>query len=401
MATIKVKFRRSTVAAQEGTLFFQVIHRRSVRQINVRYRLFPEEWDETNERLRGCTNSNNRMEYIVNLKEKLESDIHRLQKSIDKLDRAGIPYTADDVVAGYYSGQSDCMLFNFMTDIIVQLKKVNKLRTSETYQSALNSFRKFREGKDVAFDEIDANMISAYEAYLKQCDICPNTSSFYMRNLRAVYNRAVDKNLTPQQHPFKYVYTGVEKTVKRATPLKTVKMLKELEVPAASSLAWARDMFLFSFYTRGMAFVDMSYLKKSNLKNGILIYRRKKTQQKLFIRWEKCMQEIIERYDTADSPYLLPIIRSTEKDTRLQYLSASHLVNRKLKILGARLGLPVPLTMYVARHTWASVAQSKRIPLSVISEGMGHESENTTRIYLASLDTNIVDKANRAILNLL
>ena len=156
-------------------------------------------------------------------------------------------------------------------------------------------------------------------------------------------------------------------------------------------------MFLFSFYTRGMSFVDMAYLKKKDVQNGILSYRRRKTGQLLSIHWEKCMAEIAERYDKEDSEYLLPLIREPY-EARRQYRNASHLINNKLKLISKRLKLSVPLTMYVARHAWASIARSKNIPLSVISEGMGHDSENTTRIYLASLDTAVVDKANRIIL---
>ena len=74
------------------------------------------------------------------------------------------------------------------------------------------------------------------------------------------------------------------------------------------------------------------------------------------------------------------------------------LINRKLKTIGNMVGIQLPLTMYVARHSWASAAKTKNVPISVISEGMGHDSELTTQIYLASLDTAVVDKANRMIL---
>lgn len=161
---------------------------------------------------------------------------------------------------------------------------------------------------------------------------------------------------------------------------------------------YARDIFMFSFYTRGMSFIDMAFLKKKDLQNGILIYRRHKTGQQLYIKWEKPMQDIIEKYDTEDTPYLLPIIKNINCSERQQYLSAVHLINRKLKKLGEILELPAPLTTYVARHAWASIAKSKNISVSVISEAMGHDSERTTRIYLASLDTSSVDKANKLIL---
>lgn len=206
--------------------------------------------------------------------------------------------------------------------------------------------------------------------------------------------------MTAQNYPFRHVYTGVDKTVKRAIPIKSIKALKEMDLAMNSALDFARDMFLFSFYTRGMSFVDMAYLKKTNLQNGILTYRRRKTGQELSIKWEKCMAEIIAKYPENKTDFLLPIIKD-EGDERRQYDSALHLVNYRLKELSTMLKLQRPLTMYVARHSWASAAKAKNVPLSVISERMGHDSEATTQIYLASLETSVVDKANKMILGLL
>lgn len=111
-------------------------------------------------------------------------------------------------------------------------------------------------------DDMDSDMMMAYEAYLKNNGVSPNSSSFYMRNLRAVYNRAVEKELTSQRFPFKHVYTGVDKTVKRAVPIKVIKQIKEMDFSMNPTFDFARDMFLMSFYTRGMSFVDMAYLRK-------------------------------------------------------------------------------------------------------------------------------------------
>lgn len=292
-------------------------------------------------------------------------------------------------------------LFPFMQETIVQLQKLGKTRTAETYQSALASFMRFREDKDVLISHIKDNLIVAYENSMKASGLSSNTTSFYMRILRAVYNRAVKQGITKQKYPFQYVYTGVAKTRKRAVDISIVRRLAEMDLDRNPSAALARDMFLFSFYTRGMSFVDMAYLRKSDLSRGILTYRRRKTGQNLFIRWEKCMDEIVSSYDNPSSFYLLPIITSSDTDERQQYISMSHKINRSLKSLGKKLGLPTPLTMYVARHTWANAARKKKIPISVISEGMGHTSEMTTRIYLSSLDADIIDRANKKILRLL
>ena len=150
-----------------------------------------------------------------------------------------------------------------------------------------------------------------------------------------------------------------------------------------------------------MSFIDMAYLKKTDLNEGMLVYKRRKTGQKLCVRCELCTHFIIRKYTIKDSPYLLPIIRNLNEDSRIQYKRIMSYVNASLRIIGRELKLEHPLTMYVARHSWASIALAKRVPVSVISQGMGHDSELTTRIYLSTLQAHLVDKANRTIIKCL
>ena len=289
-------------------------------------------------------------------------------------------------------------LFHFMADTIALLRQMGKQRTSETYYATLKSFMKFRKNKDIPLKEVDSDLMLMYEAWLHAKGVTRNSSSFYIRILRAVYNRAVEKGLAADRRPFRHVYTGVDKTVKRAVPLKAIKQIKRLILTSAPSQDFARNMFLFSFYTRGMSFVDMAHLQKKDLRNGILTYRRRKTGQQFTIKWEKCMAEIVNKHPTdAGSPYLLPILKPPF-DKRHQYRNMHSRINRNLKEVAKLTGLSVPLTLYVARPSWASIAKSKSIPISVISEGMGHDNEKTTQIYLTSLDSSLVDQANRMIL---
>lgn len=259
---------------------------------------------------------------------------------------------------------------------------------------------RFMHNKDIAIDEIDQKLMGEYENFLKMTGAGLNTVSFYMRIMRAVYNRAVDEGITEQCYPFKKVYTGIARTVKRALRIDDIRRIKNVDLSNEPNLAFARDMFMFSFYTRGMSFVDMSFLCRSNLSDGVLSYCRRKTGQRLDIKWEKCMQEIVERYD-AGGPYILPIVSPDKGDERLQYRLCQCRINTHLKRLGRMMGLLHPLTMYVARHSWASIAKSRNVPLSIISEGMGHDSDATTRIYLASIEASRIDEANSSILNAL
>ncbi|WP_288734203.1 site-specific integrase [uncultured Phocaeicola sp.] len=400
MASVKVKFRPSSVNGKEGSIYYQVVHNRAVRQIKTDCRIFESEWNGKASAVAvPIMASNERKNYLQSVASRIEWDVKRLRAIIALLEKGNEGYTVDDILVKFNRQVDGQSLYPFMQSVINQLRRLNRIRTSETYTATLASFMKFRDGQDILLCEIDSDTMMLYEAWLKANGNCPNTTSFYMRILRAVYNRAVEKELTEQRHPFKHVYTGIDKTVKRAVPLKAIKRIKELDLTMKPHLDYARDMFLFSFYTRGMSFIDMAYLKKSDLKNGILTYRRRKTGQQLTVKWENCMEEIVTKYaGRSVTQYLLPIITDPLTDERKQYRNAIFRVNTALKEVARLADLQIPLTMYCARHGWASVAKSKNIPLSVISEGMGHDSEKTTRIYLASLDTSVVDRANSLIL---
>lgn len=228
-----------------------------------------------------------------------------------------------------------------------------------------------------------------------------NTISFYIRIIRAIYNRAIEEEIIEDRHPFRRVYTGVEKTAKRALSLATIKKIKSLELSLCPKLQFARDIFILSFMLRGMSFIDMALLKKRDLKNGQIFYRRRKTGQQLIIQWTKEMQEVLDQYPANTSEYLLPIIKNSTSNIRYVYKNVGEKINLRLKKIAEMVGVNIPLTMYVARHSWATIAKAEGIPISVISEGLGHQKESTTRIYLSALDTSIIDKANDKILKLL
>lgn len=401
METVKLKFRPSSVPSKEGTLFFQVTCGRMVRKVKTGCKLYPHEWDVATAQVVFPKDADEeRIEYLTNLKETLHGNVQRFKAVAMQLEQADTGYSVDDVVEHYLSHPGDGFV-SFARKLAARLKGMGKCRTAERYTTVLNSFARFLGGADVPVWDMDSDLMVRYESFLKARGLCPNTISYYMRGLRAVYNRAVEEKRTVQRTPFRHVYTGIDETVKRALPLNTIRRIRNLDLTSRPSEDLARDIFMFSFYTRGMSFVDMAFLKKKDLHNGILSYRRQKTGKQMFVKWEKPMREIVGKYDTENSPFLLPIVKDQASDTRQQYKSAAHFVNGKLKALGEKLNLPIPLTTYVARHSWASIAKNRNVPVSVISEALGHDSEKTTRIYLTSLDTCAVDKANSQILKAL
>ncbi len=288
-------------------------------------------------------------------------------------------------------------LFCFMQNTIRRLNQLNHSGTARNYQSALNSFKRFRRNKDIPLSKLSQTSAEDYQAYLRALGIRPNSISFYMRILRAVYNRAVRQGITTDRKPFLTVFTGMEKTPKRAISMSDIKRIRNLDLTTKPHLAFARDIFIFLFLCRGMSFIDAAFLKKSDIRDGIISYRRHKTNHLLHIKVAKQIQEIINRHSITDSPYALPII-SAEGDRRRQYESALRRTNNNLKKIARMINLPTQLTTYVSRHAWATIAKQKNIPISVISEALGHDSETTTQIYLASIGNAAIDHANEIII---
>lgn len=284
-------------------------------------------------------------------------------------------------------------LFRYMSQIISTLRDAGREGTALNYHHTLNSFKHFRDNHDIMLKEITPALMDDYQAWLLKRGISTNSISFYHRILRAVYNRAVRLDIITDRHPFRGVYTGIDKTIKRALPVADIRRIRSLDLADTPALDFARDMFIMSFLLRGMSFVDMAYLRKTDLRNGHVIYRRRKTNQLLTVAWAHQMQDIVNKYPANKSEYLLPIIRNKGLNERCAYRNAEYAVNSSLKQIERMLDIGIPLTMYVARHSWASAAHDAGIPLRIISEALGHESESTTRIYLATLDTTRIDAA--------
>lgn len=268
MASVKVKFRPSSIEGKEGSIYYQVIHNRVVRHIAADLNVHESEWNAETSSVTIPVWIDSDRKYNLHIVQKhIARDALRLEHIIRDLTFKGTCST-DAIVDEYRKLTSTQSFFNFMDSVIGLLIRLNRERTSETYSAALSSFMHFRWDKDIQLDDMDADLMMEYEAWLKAKNVSLNTISFYMRILRATYNRAVEKGLTVQKHPFKHVYTGMDKTRKRAISMKDIRRIKELDLTGKPHWELTRDMFLFSFYTRGMSFIDMAYLKKSDLKTA-------------------------------------------------------------------------------------------------------------------------------------
>ncbi len=301
---------------------------------------------------------------------------------------------------------------DFFKEEIEQCALHRRYSTVRNYRATINSFTAFlasvqdpetgRPLNDMAMSDLNSTIISDYEKWLLTKGLHRNSTSFYMRNFRCVYNKAVKNGFVEQKNPFTSVYTSIDKTRKRALNEDVIVRLLHLDLSHAPALALSRDLFVFSFYARGMTYVDLAYLRKSDIQRDAIIYVRRKTKQQLTVRLEPCMRDIINRYKltTKGLPYVFPIIKTV--DSVEAYIQYSHSLNRhneRLKRLTEMINEGSIITSYTARHTWATTARRHKIPISIISASMGHTTEKTTQIYLAPFENSDIDEANKSILD--
>lgn len=400
MATIKLKFRPSSVEEKEGTLYYQVIHKRNVKWISTDYHVFQNEWDEKAANITIPLNGE-RVQKLLLIKSAIARELRQRKRTLDRLETSSEELTLNELCEAFSQLPPCKTVFTFLEEQVERQERMQKHGTANTYISTYRRFKEYRQNKDLFFDELTPDMIEEYEVWLANRNQKPNTIRFYLRTLNTLFCKAANNGMLSEERKlFSHVRLSYATTTKRALSEADILALQNLKLEADTTLAFARDMFMFSFYMRGMPFVDIAYLKKSNLKNGILTYRRKKTNQPLLVEWEQVHQEIVERYahQTVGSPYMFPIIKQTDGTEYKQYKRVQEKVNRTLKKLGIMIGLKTPLTAYVARHSWASIARDMNIPIPVISEGMGHQSYKTTQVYLNSIDVSKISEANRTII---
>lgn len=390
------------MANRGGSLFFQIVHRRQVRQIATGLRLSAGEWNPAMASviIRNDTDPA-RLKHLLSVKEKLAEQRSRLKATIAQLESRRTPYTVEDIADMFKSDSAVVGVASFTRKLVAEIKQIGKRAAAKRYQTTLNCFLRYTGGKEIAWNDITPTFILGYEEFMARSGLCRNSTSFYMRNLRSILNRAADRGFDIPQNPFKHVYMGVDKTQKRAVDLETIRKIRDLDLTGHPSLDFARNVFMFAFYTRGMSFVDIAFLKKSDVRGGFIIYSRRKTRQQLCVRIENETKMIIDRFGKNNSPYLLPIITNGETNPDRQYEMAYYRVNRNIQKVGRLLELGTKLTLYVARHAWASIALANNVAVSTISRAMGHDSEKTTIIYLQSLDTSAVDKANSDIIKMM
>lgn len=405
-----------------GSLVLRIVHKRRSKSVTLKgCRLYPNEWDSEKQSLIYPKNNPVRVAYLEKVQQVLTEETKLLESHLLGIRERG-HYSVDEVISLYRLRKDKGRILGFAESLARELDRRGQFRTARAYRTVTQGLINFNKGMDIPLHQINARLVKDFEIYLRFQGKLPNTISYYMRNLRSIYNKALFTKVFKggrDENPFLGVFTGVTKTMKRSLSLTEVKQFCDLDfvsffnegLPFNESHRYAERLysayryFLFCLFARGMCFIDIAYLTKKNLRGGVIKYVRRKTGRLMEVRVTPEMQTIIESFslDVARSPYLFPIIVpmigrvETPKTARLKYETALRNQNVRLKKLALLAGINKPISTHWARHTWATIGKHEHVPLQVLSECLGHSSERTTLIYLGLLENSILDEANQAI----
>lgn len=381
-------------------LVFQVIHNRRKKLLYTGCRIREEIFDATNEVVIDGGQSFFRSTEIAEINQKIKRMRRRINMRIRQLQQSGNDFVVEDVLADYVRKQPQFYLLQYIDMQIERKRRLKREGMVAAYRSTRSSLVKFLMNKDIEMTELSVHFVQGYEDFLFSSGVTANTVSYYLRNFRALYNQAIVDGFHPRvEYPFIKAPTRPCKTVKRALSRKDMQALAKLQFEGQPELEFARDIYLFSFYSQGMAFVDIVFLKKSDIRDGILTYSRHKSKQLIHIMVTTQMKAMIDKYQSSGE-YIFPILNRVESAGYRRYRLALGRVNRYLKKISLILGTDISLTTYTARHTWATLARDYGAPVSVISAGLGHTSEEMTRIYLKEFDMSLLDRINSAVTDL-
>ena len=338
-------------------LVFQVIHNRRKKLLYTGYRVKEEVFDGSEGKIMNGAGSAFTATEVVKMNRELRKMRNRIDTRIRQLERMREEFTVEDVLSqnAFGTGKPQFYLLRYINAQIERKQELKKVGMAAAYKSTRSSLAKFISRPDVRMSEVDLGFVRRYEDFLYSNGTSGNTVSYYLRNLRSLYNQAVTDGYHPRgEYPFAKAQTRPAKTVKRALSRTDMQNLADLNLENEPELEFARDLYLFSFYAQGMAFVDIVLLKKADICNGVLTYSRHKSKQLIRIVVTPQMRSMIDKYNT-ENEYLFPIISGEYASGYKRYRLALGRINRHLKKIAVVADIKVPLTTYTAKHHTISI----------------------------------------------
>jgi site-specific recombinase XerD len=385
-------------AKRDGTfpLILRIIHKRKSSAVPLGISIPLSDWDAKNRRLKNSSKLTTSVARMNNLIERRKAEamatITRLYES-GSLGRLS-PSELKKILEGRESSQST--FFSFTAGLIEQMRKANEVGNARVYGGVLGALKAYRNQVDFTFEECSYRFLKEYEAYYYSQGFSTNGLSLNMRTIRAIYNKAIKAGVADQAHyPFRQYRILTEETEKRAIDQSALKKILSLQLGEDHELFHARNYFLASYLMYGLNFIDMAYLKVSNLVDGRIKYKRRKTAKQYDIKISDQLQGILDYYVVNKAPddYIFPVIvRENIFDQYREIDQARKMYNKQLKQIAQMCDIKEKLTSYVSRHSFATQAMLQDVPVNAISEMLGHASLTTTQIYLKGLPSKVLDE---------
>jgi integrase/recombinase XerD len=383
-------------------LVMRLGHNERTTSIPIGISLFEKDWDSKNRVVRKSYTGVNTVTRLNNLIQKKKSDAMDV---IIKLHELGAlqALSLAEVRDKIDSQDKPKSFFAFADSLVKELAASNRIGTSRSYGEVVNVVRKYCGGKDLPFLELSYNFLSKFEAHHLGKGNTYNGLAVYMRTIRAIFNKAIKAGyIEKEYYPFDQYKIRTTPTEKRALEWELLKKIIELNLKASEPCFNARNYFVASYMMYGMNYTDMAFLKKEDIVDGRVLYRRKKTSKLYDIKVTPGLSKILSYYISLneDSEYVFPIIK--RESLAMQYKDikwARKRYNKELKTLAETCGIDKNLTSYVSRHSFATQAMLQQVPLNAISTMLGHSSLKTTEVYLKSLPSSILDDYNLVIVN--
>ena len=392
-----VCYKSKVLKNNESPLMIRVCKDRKMKYQSLGISILPKYWDfKANKPTSKCPNK----EYIERLiaeKVKVYTDKVIEFKSQEK------EFTATSLMEKVNKPVKRKTVQEVFNQYIQELESANRLRYADMYKCTMHSLIKFNKHLDIPFSDMDTIWLKRYEVWLQSQGLAINTLGTRFRHLRVIYNFAIEEKIVKSEYyPFNSFKVSKlsQTTAKRS--IQKDEILSVLNYQGQTPLeCLAIDLFTFSYLAAGISFGDIARLTKDNILENRLIYIRKKTQKQIKVSLQEQAIKLIQKYSMPDNPYLFPILSSFHK-TEQQKVNRIHKiiakVNKSLKEIGERLNIPIDLTTYVARHSFATVLKRSGVNTSLICEALGHSSERVTQIYLDSFGNDQMEDAMKNLL---
>ena len=400
-------YRSKTLADGSSPILLRLTRNGKRKYVSLGLSTDPKFWDfNKSAPKRNCPNKD-----AINTIIEGKSALYRAM--ITELKVEGKDYSLETLVQRVENPVRKQTFGDFLEDYVAILQAESRYGYAKTFIELSASILKYRKSLDFYFTEIDSHWLRGYEMFLRGNGNKENSIGIRFRALRVLFNRAItDKVVKKEYYPFDSfkVSNFHEQTVKRAITKDDIKRIISLDLKSITSyhcpyLDLGRDLFLFSYLSCGINLTDMAKLQYANIVDGRLTYNRQKTGKLISFQLQPMAIEIIEKYRDIKSiktDYIFPILNrhlhKTETQKRDRIHKAMKATNRALKKIGEKLGLPIDLTTYVARHTYATVLKRSGVGTAIISESLGHSSEKVTQIYLDSFENTQIDEAMKNLL---